>query len=131
MGPILPFLPVIGKQLGVSEIVMGGVNAVLPLLFIVVKPLFGFLIDYFQEWRKAIFVGLLAATSFIYGSMAFLPETKKPVRLSLNCSELKPCASTVSINLRFLYHKTYFFSLYCTKFNRSSAWHISFLVLGI
>lgn len=48
MGPILPFTIVFGKQLGISEIVMGTFLAVLPMLFLVAKPAFGYLADYFQ-----------------------------------------------------------------------------------
>ncbi|KAI4477376.1 hypothetical protein M0804_012762 [Polistes exclamans] len=59
MGPILPFLPVYGKQLGVSPMVMGSVTAVLPILFLIAKPLFGFIVDHFYKWRKSIFVTLL------------------------------------------------------------------------
>lgn len=53
MGPILPFTIVFGKQLGISEIVMGTISAVLPLLFLVAKPAFGYLADYFQVRRPS------------------------------------------------------------------------------
>lgn len=48
MGPILPFTVVFGKQLGISEIVMGTITAVMPLLFLLAKPAFGYIADYFQ-----------------------------------------------------------------------------------
>jgi len=47
MGPILPQLPVIGKQIGVPPDVMGYITAILPILYVLAKPLVGFLADYF------------------------------------------------------------------------------------
>ncbi|XP_076242063.1 major facilitator superfamily domain-containing protein 6 [Calliopsis andreniformis] len=73
MGPILPFFPVYGKQLGISPLVMGSITAVLPILFLIAKPVFGFIVDYFHSWRKTIFVTLLAATSASFICMYFLP----------------------------------------------------------
>ena len=52
MGPILPFTIVFGKQLGISEMVMGTFLAVLPMLFLVAKPAFGYLADYFQVYEQ-------------------------------------------------------------------------------
>lgn len=97
MGPILPFLPVFGKQLGVSEVVMGGINAVLPILFLIIKPFFGYIIDYFHKKRKIIFISLLIATSLFYFFMVFIPNTKTVVKI--NCKHLSSCNdSYVSIN---------------------------------
>ncbi|CAL7937711.1 unnamed protein product [Xylocopa violacea] len=79
MGPILPFLPVYGKQLGVSALIMGSITAILPILFLIAKPAFGFLVDYFYSWRKAIFVTLLATTSCCFICMYFLPILPGPV----------------------------------------------------
>ncbi|XP_014208100.1 major facilitator superfamily domain-containing protein 6-B [Copidosoma floridanum] len=73
MGPILPFLPVYGKQLGVSPFVMGIITAVLPLLFFLAKPSFGFIVDRYRTHRRAIFIALLASTSACYVLMYFLP----------------------------------------------------------
>jgi len=47
MGPILPQLPVIGKQIGVPPDVMGYITAILPILYVLAKPMVGFLADYF------------------------------------------------------------------------------------
>lgn len=48
MGPILPQLSVIGKQIGIPPDVMGYITAVLPVLYVLAKPLVGFLADYFM-----------------------------------------------------------------------------------
>lgn len=47
MGPILPQISVFGKQLGVSPDVMGFVTSVLPIMYVLAKPIVGYLIDYF------------------------------------------------------------------------------------
>lgn len=48
MGPILPQLSVIGKQIGIPPDIMGYITAVLPVLYVLAKPLVGFLADYFM-----------------------------------------------------------------------------------
>lgn len=105
MGPILPYLPVYGKQLGVSPAVMGSITAVLPLLFLVAKPAFGFLVDHFPAWRRAIFVGLLAATSGCFVLMYFLPALPAPVLpdkgdfSNVSCSAINRCSDMVTTSL--------------------------------
>lgn len=47
MGPILPQINVIAKQLGISPDVMGFVTSVLPLVYMPAKPAMGYVIDYF------------------------------------------------------------------------------------
>lgn len=47
MGPILPQINVFGKELGIGPDVMGLVTSILPILYVVAKPIVGFLIDYF------------------------------------------------------------------------------------
>ncbi|KAG7200607.1 hypothetical protein KM043_001165 [Ampulex compressa] len=96
MGPILPYLPVYGKQLGVSPLVMGSITAVLPILFLIAKPVFGFLVDYFRNWRKSIFVMLLGTTSACYIFMYFLPALPGPMLpdhsfKDVPCGYLPPC----------------------------------------
>ncbi|XP_011164629.1 major facilitator superfamily domain-containing protein 6 [Solenopsis invicta] len=96
MGPILPFLPVYGKQLGVSPLIMGSITAILPILFLIAKPAFGFVVDYFRTWRKLIFIVLLAVTSSCYIFMYFLPALPGPLLpdhqfQNASCASLSPC----------------------------------------
>lgn len=101
LGPILPFLNVFGKQLGVSEVVMGSITAVLPILFLLAKPLFGLIVDYFQEQRKSIFMGLLCAMSMCYVLMYFIPQPEGPFITEkssyhlpgIQCDQLDICQS--------------------------------------
>ncbi|XP_032675202.1 major facilitator superfamily domain-containing protein 6 [Odontomachus brunneus] len=96
MGPILPFLPVYGKQLGISPLVMGSITAGLPILFLIAKPAFGFVVDYFRTWRKLIFIILLAVTSSCYVLMYFLPVLPGPLLpdhhfQNVSWTSLSPC----------------------------------------
>lgn len=96
MGPILPFLPVYGKQLGVSAVVMGSITAVLPILFLIAKPSFGFLVDHFYTWRKSIFIMLLASTSGCFILLYFVPTLPSHVSFNntvrdISCSSLLEC----------------------------------------
>lgn len=47
MGPILPQINVFGKELGIGPDVMGLILSILPILYVVAKPIVGFVIDYF------------------------------------------------------------------------------------
>jgi len=78
-GPILPFLTVYGKQLGISEVVMGSITAVLPFGFLLSKPFFGFLLDYFHQHRKLLFMLLICAMSGFYILLYFIPQGPPPV----------------------------------------------------
>ncbi|XP_076677986.1 major facilitator superfamily domain-containing protein 6 [Andrena cerasifolii] len=96
MGPILPFFPVYGKQLGISTLVMGSITAILPILFLIAKPAFGFVVDYFHPWRKTIFVSLLTVTSASFICMYFLPALIGPVLPNrfdnVSCKSLPYCS---------------------------------------
>ncbi|XP_078033340.1 major facilitator superfamily domain-containing protein 6 isoform X2 [Augochlora pura] len=102
MGPILPFFPVYGKQLGVSPVVMGSITAVLPILFLIAKPAFGYLVDYFVSWRKTIFMILLGTTSISFICMYFLPARPEPIWSdhmfeNMSCTSLKHCSPEVIV----------------------------------
>lgn len=78
MGPILPFMSVYGKKIGVSSIVMGSITSLLPILYLLAKPIFGFIVDYFQEFRKSIFMILLSITSTSFILLYVLPSLPGP-----------------------------------------------------
>lgn len=78
MGPILPYLPVLGRQMGVSPSVMGAIYSVLPILALVGKPTFGLLVDYFQRQRKLIFIGIVMFMSSCFAILYFLPASSGP-----------------------------------------------------
>ncbi|GLH09402.1 Uncharacterized protein GBIM_14482 [Gryllus bimaculatus] len=96
LGPILHQLNVFGKQLGVSEIVIGSINSLLPLLFLVAKPAFGIVVDYFQEQRKLIFILLVCFTNIFYILMYFIPQPTVPVLNYYEITQVPPelCGET-------------------------------------
>ncbi|TMW42498.1 hypothetical protein DOY81_012422 [Sarcophaga bullata] len=74
MGPILPQLSVWGKQIGVAPEVMGYITSILPVMYVIAKPLFGFVADYFTHIRKLIFIGLIMAMTLSYAAFYFVPQ---------------------------------------------------------
>lgn len=90
MGPILPQLSVFGKQLGISTIVMGSVTGILPILFLIAKPLFGFLVDKFRQKRKIIFISLVVIMGIFYALIHFV-EGQEIKNYNLTCSQVQIC----------------------------------------
>lgn len=96
MGPILPFLPVIGKQLGVSEVVMGLILSIIPIMFTIAKPIFGFILDYYRSQRKAIFVALVISTTFLFSCLQIVPQYGgAEFQQKIACSSILICPNEV------------------------------------
>ncbi|KAJ8938551.1 hypothetical protein NQ314_011440 [Rhamnusium bicolor] len=96
MGPILPQLQVYGKELGISSVVMGSVTGVLPIAFLVAKPLFGMLVDVYRNYRKTIFMLLIFIMTLSYSLMNFIPPKAK-VEIHIDSSDgvlLDTCNAT-------------------------------------
>ncbi|XP_065366607.1 major facilitator superfamily domain-containing protein 6 [Calliphora vicina] len=98
MGPILPQLSVWGKQIGIAPEVMGYITSILPMMYIIAKPLFGFVADYFTHFRKLIFIGLIMAMTLAYAGFYFVPQPQSssiPLHeawnVTLNLKELPVC----------------------------------------
>uniref|UniRef100_A0A1B6E218 Major facilitator superfamily associated domain-containing protein n=1 Tax=Clastoptera arizonana TaxID=38151 RepID=A0A1B6E218_9HEMI len=77
MGCILPYAVVFGKQLGISEVAIGCITSILPFIFLLFKPVFGFFIDYFQDYRKLIFIVLLFSTTCFFVLLETVPFNNK------------------------------------------------------
>ncbi|KAG5308416.1 MFSD6 protein, partial [Acromyrmex insinuator] len=94
-GAIFPFLSVYGKQLGISSLIMGSIGAILPILFMIAKPIFGFIMDYFQTQKKLIFMTLLTVSSSCYILIYFLPSSPGLIVLdqfqNVSCAYLPFC----------------------------------------
>lgn len=86
MGPILPQLSVIGKQIGIPPDIMGYITAVLPILYVLAKPLVGFLADYFMNLRKFIFMTLIVIMTLAYAGFYFLPSETHAIELEESSS---------------------------------------------
>ncbi|XP_046385004.1 major facilitator superfamily domain-containing protein 6-B isoform X2 [Ischnura elegans] len=74
-GAVLPYLQVMGRALGASEVAMGSVTALLPPLFLLAKPLFGLLADHFTAHRSRLFLMVLAGQNVAFGCLYWVPCT--------------------------------------------------------
>ncbi|KAG5331936.1 MFSD6 protein, partial [Acromyrmex charruanus] len=79
MAAIFPFLPVYGKQLGISPLIMGSITAILPIVYMITKPTIGFIMDYFQTQKKLIFMFILGVSYGSYILIYFLPPLPGPM----------------------------------------------------
>ncbi|XP_077266792.1 major facilitator superfamily domain-containing protein 6-like [Temnothorax americanus] len=96
MGSIKLYVPVFGKQLGVSSLIMGSIIAILPIAHLIGKLILGYAADYFLAWRKAIFMALFTVTSMSFVLMYFLPALPGPILpdhqfQNMSCESLLPC----------------------------------------
>lgn len=98
MGPILPQLAVFGKEMGISSVVMGTINGILPILFLLAKPLFGIIVDVYRNYRKTIFMGLIVVMTTSYALMNVIPSRRLETYVlgDLDCHQLDTCNVTVS-----------------------------------
>ncbi|XP_055386807.1 major facilitator superfamily domain-containing protein 6 isoform X2 [Condylostylus longicornis] len=105
MGPILPQLSVYGKQLGVSSEIMGYITSFLPILYVLAKPVAGFLADYFSNCRKFIFVCIILIMSLSYSGFYFIPpapphkiDIKSNFSFSVLSGDLNICDDQINIS---------------------------------
>ncbi|KAL0125398.1 hypothetical protein PUN28_004497 [Cardiocondyla obscurior] len=118
MGAMIPFLPVYGKQLGVSAIIMSSITVATYLLFVIFKPVFGLLTDYFHTQKKFIFMSVLVITSGFFILLYFLPLS--PERTipnnefkNISCSFLSSCDYIDDVS------RLWFFLIYVFYFNNN------------
>lgn len=91
--PVVPFMPTLVRQLGFSTVVVGTIYTVLPIVGMLVKPLFGIIADRFQR-QKLLFLlfQILAAVPFFL--IMFIPSIPQESTVSLHChdaSDLRYC----------------------------------------
>ncbi|XP_055920330.1 major facilitator superfamily domain-containing protein 6 [Eupeodes corollae] len=105
MGPILPQISVYGKQLGVEPEIMGYITSVLPIMYVLAKPVVGFLADYFANFRKCIFISLIFIMTLSFAGFYFVPATNnhsinvsEQFNLTLTANDLRECGSEVFDN---------------------------------
>ncbi|XP_011861775.1 PREDICTED: uncharacterized protein LOC105558607 isoform X2 [Vollenhovia emeryi] len=79
MGAFTAYVPVYGRQLGISPLIMGSIIALLPIGSLLGKLLIGYAADYFLTWRKRIFMTLFTVTAISFMLMYFLPALPGPI----------------------------------------------------
>ncbi|XP_067134698.1 major facilitator superfamily domain-containing protein 6-like isoform X1 [Centruroides vittatus] len=75
-GAVLPFFPLIAKNIGISATGLGLTFTVVPFFTVVLNPLFGFLTDKFKK-IKFILMVFIAIQSIFYFSANFIPRIEK------------------------------------------------------
>ncbi|XP_011861264.1 PREDICTED: major facilitator superfamily domain-containing protein 6-B [Vollenhovia emeryi] len=88
-GPMVQFLPTIGKQLGFSATVVGTIYTVLPISGLIAKPLFGSLADKFSL-HKTFFLLFEALLAIAFFSIYFIPELDSSANVTLVCDNDLP-----------------------------------------
>ncbi|XKL59806.1 hypothetical protein PGB90_000822 [Kerria lacca] len=93
LGPILPFLFVTGKQLGISDMAMGFIFSIIPVFYFVSKSLYGFVLDYYTRQRTFIFTITIAMMGLFYSLIYFVPNTlqNKEFTSNISCSSVSFC----------------------------------------
>lgn len=75
--PIVPFLPVYARQLGLSSFAVGTIYTVLPIFGMLSKPMFGAVADYFKQ-QKSLF--LIFQVRLITFGRQFLQKFKSSIK---------------------------------------------------
>ncbi|XP_023160958.2 major facilitator superfamily domain-containing protein 6 isoform X2 [Drosophila hydei] len=91
--PVVPFMPPLAKQLGYSDVVVGTIYMILPIVGLLAKPLFGYIADRYQRHRFLFLAGqLLTAVAFFM--VMFVPAVERP---QLHChagvSNIRYCSN--------------------------------------
>ncbi|KAL5273717.1 hypothetical protein ACFFRR_000457 [Megaselia abdita] len=71
--PVVPFMPVLARQLGFSSVVVGTIYSILPLIGLLAKPLIGFLADKLQK-HKLLFILAQGLTAVAFFCIMFIPS---------------------------------------------------------
>lgn len=83
---VMPFITIIGKDLGMSPSLVGLVATLFPFASMVAKPLVGSIADRFQK-LKLIMVIFLAFTALSYFGINFIPNKEaEPIQTVFLCS---------------------------------------------
>uniref|UniRef100_A0A8D8D255 Major facilitator superfamily domain-containing protein 6 n=2 Tax=Culex pipiens TaxID=7175 RepID=A0A8D8D255_CULPI len=92
--PVVPFMPTLIIQLGFSPVIVGTVYSVLPLVGMLVKPLFGLIADRFQR-QKLLFLLFQILSAVPFFLIMFIPAIPQESTVSFHChggtSNLRYC----------------------------------------
>ncbi|XP_032671290.1 major facilitator superfamily domain-containing protein 6 [Odontomachus brunneus] len=88
-GPIVPFLPIIAKQLGFSATLVGTIYTVLPISGLISKPLFGGLADKFKL-HKIFFLVFQVVLTVAFFSISFIPKIDRSANVTFICDNNIP-----------------------------------------
>ncbi|KAL1461594.1 hypothetical protein WDU94_013474 [Cyamophila willieti] len=83
-----------GKQMRISQMVLGIVNFVLTLLIMLGKPLVGYLSDLFHRQRKIVFLSMLIILMIAFSLLNWIPNN-----CHTKCGHVRP--KMVSTNYKY------------------------------
>ncbi|XP_037933558.1 major facilitator superfamily domain-containing protein 6 isoform X2 [Teleopsis dalmanni] len=75
--PVVPFMPTLARQLGFSEVVIGTIYMILPIVGMLAKPFFGFIADRYQRHRM-LFLCAEVLTAIAFFLIMFIPAIPQP-----------------------------------------------------
>ncbi|XP_055609461.1 major facilitator superfamily domain-containing protein 6 [Uranotaenia lowii] len=84
--PVVPFMPTLVRQLGFSTVIVGTIYTVLPIVGMLVKPLFGIIADRFQR-QKLLFLLFQILTALPFFLIMFIPAIPQESTVSFHCHE--------------------------------------------
>uniref|UniRef100_A0A182YLB2 Major facilitator superfamily associated domain-containing protein n=1 Tax=Anopheles stephensi TaxID=30069 RepID=A0A182YLB2_ANOST len=92
--PVVPFMPTLVRQLGFSTVIVGTIYTVLPIVGMLVKPLFGIIADRFQR-QKLLFLIFQILTAVPFFMIMFIPAIPQDSTVTFHChngaADLKYC----------------------------------------
>jgi len=86
LSPIIPFLPVIAKQLGFDELAVSVVFAVLPFMGMLAKPSAGWIADRFGAPKLVFMISMLLSGIFYFG-LLFIGDVHNDTSSIYQCSK--------------------------------------------
>ncbi|XP_055382593.1 major facilitator superfamily domain-containing protein 6 isoform X2 [Condylostylus longicornis] len=97
--PVVPFMPTLARQLGFSTQIVGTIYAVLPIIGMLTKPLFGWIADKYQR-HKILFILAQLLTAISFFCIMFIPPVPTKVELDCNegANEIRFCPKNPKIN---------------------------------
>uniref|UniRef100_A0A182QGQ2 Major facilitator superfamily associated domain-containing protein n=1 Tax=Anopheles farauti TaxID=69004 RepID=A0A182QGQ2_9DIPT len=82
--PVVPFMPTLVRQLGFSTVIVGTIYTVLPIVGMLVKPLFGIIADRFQR-QKLLFLIFQILTAVPFFLIMFIPAIPQDSTVTFHC----------------------------------------------
>lgn len=77
---------------------MGTVTGILPFAYLIAKPLFGFLVDLYRDYRKVIFMGLIITMASCYSFITTIPKRENIEFVISESNLIETCVDSVSGN---------------------------------
>lgn len=97
-GLVIPYLPVLAKELGFSSVVVGMVYTLLPILAMVAKPTMGALADRLH-WQKGMFMTFILLTMLSLFVIPWIPPLPSQTGVEIHCdgnSVVKMCSDNLA-----------------------------------